>query len=217
MAPKVTKEHNPYVKDWLGLTFYLPHCECSIETCYLGTKLVYGFVGLIEKLNVFTPKKKKTKLKRSIKPICYSVLVSTHIDAALVSTQIIYSSLLAVYRICFVHGSENVSAEKIKSWCRSFLIPANQTPLNNIKSVSPNSKVRNLRVIKFSIFYLHFSFSEIVFLALLLLQDSFGKKLMDRIRPTQPRSCTVLFVRLYHGVSTQLRFLPCWCRSTATL
>lgn len=174
MAPKVTKEHNPYVKDWLGLTFYLPHCECSIDTCYLGTKLVYGFVGLIE------------KLKRSTKPICYSVLVSTHIDAALVSTQIIYSSLLAVYRICFVYGSENVSAEKIKSWCRSFLIPANQTPLNNIKSVSPNSKVRNLRVIKFSIFYLHFS-SEIVFLALLLLQDSFGKKLMDRIRPTQPR------------------------------
>ncbi|WZZ26245.1 hypothetical protein YC2023_009646 [Brassica napus] len=50
VAPKVTKEHNPYVKDWLGLTFYLPHCECSIDTCYLGTKLVYGFVGLIEKL-----------------------------------------------------------------------------------------------------------------------------------------------------------------------
>ncbi|KAG5383062.1 hypothetical protein IGI04_034532 [Brassica rapa subsp. trilocularis] len=47
------------------------------------------------------------------------------------------------------------------------------------------------------------------FATLLLLQDSFGKKLMDRIRPTQPRSCTVLFVRLYHGVSTQLRFLPC--------
>ncbi|KAH0925712.1 hypothetical protein HID58_017968 [Brassica napus] len=39
-------------------------------------------------------------------------------------------------------------------------------------------------------------------------KDPFGKKLMDRIRPTQPRSCTVLFVRLYHGVSTQLWFLP---------
>ncbi|CAG7874992.1 unnamed protein product [Brassica rapa] len=30
-------------------------------------------------------------------------------------------------------------------------------------------------------------------------KDPFGKKLMDRIRPTQPRSCTVLFVRLYHA------------------
>nr|VDC70679.1 unnamed protein product [Brassica rapa] len=48
-----------------------------------------------------------------------------------------------------------------------------------------------------------------LFKTLLLLQDPFGKKLMDRIRPTQPRSCTVLFVRLYHGVSTQLWFLPC--------
>ncbi|KAL0704239.1 hypothetical protein Bca4012_070664 [Brassica carinata] len=43
VAPKVTKEHNPYVKYWLGLTFYLPHCECSIDTCYLGTKLSSSF------------------------------------------------------------------------------------------------------------------------------------------------------------------------------
>ena len=68
MAPKVTKEPNPYVKDWLGLTFYLPHCECSIETCYLGTKLVYGFVGLIEKLNVFTTKKRKKNLNAVLNP-----------------------------------------------------------------------------------------------------------------------------------------------------
>ncbi|CAN6923052.1 unnamed protein product, partial [Brassica oleracea] len=40
VAPKVTKEHNPYVKDWLGLTFYLPHCECTNQTPLIPAMLM---------------------------------------------------------------------------------------------------------------------------------------------------------------------------------